>query len=69
MKITCTTTFLDGGDRFEVGDVRTVDDTRGAYFVKQAWAHASGDEAAVPHAGDVTLTVQNATIGQEVSNG
>ena len=29
MKIEATTTFLDGVDRFEVGDIRTVDNDRG----------------------------------------
>lgn len=69
MKITCTTTFLDGRDRFEKGDTRTVDDERGAHFVKQGWAHEVGDEPAAPASGDVTLAVQNATLGQEVRHG
>ena len=30
MKIVCMTTFLDGPDRFEAADVRTVDDERAA---------------------------------------
>lgn len=42
MKIHCTTTFLDGRDRFEEGDVRVVDDDRAAYFIAQGWASADG---------------------------
>ena len=33
MKIECLTTFLDGKDRYESGDVRTVDDEKVAQFV------------------------------------
>ena len=69
MKIICDTTFLDGPDRFEAGDVRTVDDGRGAYFVKNGWAHEAGSEPAAIASGAVTLDVQNGTLGQEVRNG
>ena len=69
MKIVCDTTFLHDRDRFEKGDQRTVDDSLGAYFIKNGWAHAVGDEPAAPASGDVTLAVQNATLGQEVRNG
>lgn len=69
MKITCTTTFLDGPDRFEKGDQRTVDDERGAYFIKHGWAHVAGSAPGEAASGDVTLDVQNAVIGQEVRNG
>lgn len=69
MKITCTTTFLDGPERFEAGDTRTVSDERGAYFIKNGWAHAAGSEPAAAASGDVTLAVHNATLGQEVRHG
>lgn len=69
MKIICDTTFLDGVERFEQGDIRTVDPKRGAYFVANGWAHAVGGEPAAPASGDVTLAVQNATLGQEVRHG
>ena len=42
MKIICDTTFLDGRDRFEKDDQRTVDDERGAYFIANGWAHEAG---------------------------
>jgi hypothetical protein len=38
MKIHCLTTFLDGTERFESGDTRTVDDERGARLVAAGWA-------------------------------
>ncbi len=70
MKIICTTTFLDGPDRFEAGDTRTVSDERGAYFVKNGWAHAAGSEPAAPATGDVTLAVNSAKLGhKEATNG
>ncbi|MCC7066307.1 MAG: hypothetical protein IT456_26165, partial [Planctomycetes bacterium] len=69
MKIICDTTFLDGKDRFENGDQRTVDDVRGAYFIANGWAHEVGGEPAAPAVGDVTLDVHKSVLGQEVRNG
>ena len=68
MKITCLTTFLDGPDRFDQGDVRTVDDTRAAYFIANGWATA-GNAPVVIEAGDVTLEVQDGLMGQEADHG
>lgn len=64
MRIECTTTFLHGADRFEAGDVRTVPDELGAYFVQQGWA--KGGE---PVVGDVTLDVQDGTHTVKDDNG
>ncbi len=69
MKIICTTTFLDGPERFESGDVRTVDDARGAYFAANGWASPVGAEPIEPASGDVTLAVQSAVHIQGVSHG
>lgn len=69
MKIHCLTTFLDGTDRFEAGDTRTVDDERAARFIAAGWACIPGSDPVAPASGDVTLNVQNAVIGQEVRNG
>lgn len=70
MKIEATTTFLDGVDRFEVGDIRTVDDERGARMVANGWARESGGAApVVPSAGEVTLDIQKGVIGLGDSNG
>lgn len=71
MKIECTTTFLDGRDRFENGDIRTVNDERGAYFVEQGWARdLSGVvQTGTPAEGPVTLDTHDSTIGQESSHG
>jgi hypothetical protein len=44
MKIRALTTFLDGRDRFEADDQRTVDDARGHRFVAHGWAVEVGQE-------------------------
>lgn len=69
MKITCATTFLDGPERFEAGDVRQVDDERGARFVAAGWATPEGSEAVSTAAGDVALDVQSVTHKTEVIYG
>ena len=70
MKIICTTTFKHGRDAFELGDVRTVDDDIGAYFIANGWAREPGAEAVAAAIGDTTLDVQKAVIGhKEVTRG
>lgn len=69
MRIICTTTFLDGRDRFEAGDTRTVDDERGSYFVANGWATADGQAAGNAAQADASLAIANSTIGQEASHG
>lgn len=67
MKIHCLTTFLDGPDRFEAGDVRTVDDERAARFIDAGWAHADGAEPQPAAEGAVTLNIANAKHGHGVT--
>lgn len=71
MRIQCLTTFLDGPDRFERGDLRTVADERGAFFVAQGWAAPEGrvTAAASTEHGNVVLDIQDATMSQEVKHG
>jgi len=70
MKIEATTTFLDGTDRFEAGDVRTVDDERGARLVANGWAQEVGADAVpVAPTSEVTLDIHNGVIGLGDSNG
>ena len=59
MRIECTTTFLDGRERFEKGDIFTVDDDTAAYFIKSGWAKEVGapDAQAAP-IDPTTLDVQ-----------
>lgn len=71
MKIECLTAFLDGTDRYESGDVRTVDDEKGAQFVANGWAKdvagrvATGDAVTV----GADLAINNSVIGLGDSNG
>lgn len=60
MKIKCTTTFLDGTDRFEKDDVRTVDDARAERFIANGWASAiTATELAIQ---DVTIPTSTEVI-------
>lgn len=65
MRIEATTTFLDGKDRFEKGDIRTVEDERGARFVADGWAKdlAGGVATGAPAAGMTSLDIQSSTLG------
>lgn len=66
MRIHCTTTFLDGTQRFVKDDIRTVDDADGERFIRAGWAVREGAAAAPAAAADpVTLQVQNASQGQK----
>ncbi len=70
MKIEALTTFLDGADRFEKEDVRTVDDERGAYFVSNGWAKdLSGGVATGEAAASVDLNIDPADHVSGDSNG
>lgn len=69
MKIKIKTTFLDGRDRFEAGDARTVDDADGARFIANGWAYVVGGEASPPDSGPVTLDIHDAKQGQGAKNG
>ena len=70
MKIECLTTFLDGTDRFEMGDVRTVSDERGARLVANGWAKDTEGRVATGEAtASVDLTINSSTIGTGDSNG
>lgn len=70
MRIECTVTFLDGRERYECGDIFTVDDTRGVYFTQNKWAKEVG--AAAPEMAatvPVNLSIHSAVIGTGDSNG
>lgn len=70
MKINCTTTFKEGRETFHEGDQRTVSDEDGARFIANGWAVEVGASAEPPASpGDVSLDVQNSTLGQEASHG
>lgn len=71
MKIEALTTFLDGRERFEQGDIRTVDDGRGTRLVAAGWARdVSGDVPTGPAAsGPADLEIHNAVMGQEARHG
>ncbi|HQU77988.1 MAG TPA: hypothetical protein PLU47_00825 [Azonexus sp.] len=70
MKIEALTTFLDGKDRFEQGDIRTVDGERGAYFVENGWAKdLSGEVATGETGGNAGLVIESAAHVSGDSNG
>ena len=70
MKIECLTIFIDGTDRFETGDVRTVSDERGARFVANGWAKDTEGRVATGEASaSVDLNINSSTIGTGDSNG
>lgn len=71
MKIKCLMTFLDGAERFEKGDSRTVEDERGARFVANGWAEDESGRVATGDviAGETDLSINHALMGQEDSNG
>jgi hypothetical protein len=69
MKIKVLTTFLDGSDRFEKDDVRTVNDADAERFIANGWA-SDGTADPVPQpGGPVNLDVQDSNVGQEASYG
>ena len=60
MKIVCDTDFKHGTDQFHQGDLRTVSNDDGAYFVSNGWAHELGGEAAASNSTvEATLDVQS----------
>lgn len=67
MKIKCLTPFLDGTDRFEVDDTRTVDDERGARFIAAGWAEdlsgalPTGEPTSAP--ADLSIQAGNLNLG------
>lgn len=69
MKITCTSTFLDGRDRFEAGETRVVDDDRGRYFIAQGWATDGAAPPAGAAADPAALTIATAQHGQGAHHG
>ena len=69
MRIECKTTFLDGAERFEAGDIRTVDDGRGQRFLAHGWASEIGQPAAPQGTDPVSLDINNAHVGVGDSNG
>lgn len=70
MRIHCTTTFLDGRDRFEAGDTRTVADDDAARFIAAGWATAEGAAASPAAPADpATLSIDNATHAQGANHG
>lgn len=70
MRIECTDTFLDGRERFERGDIFTIDDAQAKRFIANKWAKEVGAPApAAPDAAPVNLDIQNASMGQKDNHG
>ena len=69
MRIECLTTFLDRTERFEEGDVRTIDDERAQRFINNGWAVEPGKQPKQQAQAAASLTPHNSTIGLGDSNG
>lgn len=69
MRIECKATFLDGADRFEAGDIRTVDDARAQRFLAHGWASEVGQPAAPQSTEPVNLDIENARMGHGAKHG
>lgn len=71
MKIKCLMTFLDGAERFEKDDSRTVEDSRGARFVANGWAEDESGHVATGEVttGETDLSINNVIQGQELTHG
>lgn len=69
MRIHCLTTLLDGSDRFEKDDARTVDDERGARFVANGWAKEQDGPAVTTADGDTALSIDNSNTSLEDNHG
>jgi hypothetical protein len=66
MRIECTTTFLDGRERFEKGDIFTVPDADAAYFIGNKWAKEVGAPDPEPNPAEpATLDVQGVSHKQK----
>ncbi len=65
MKIQILNTFLDGRDRYEAGDIRTVPDDDGARFVAAGWAKDLAGQVATgePATGEAALDIHKSTLG------
>jgi hypothetical protein len=69
MRIECTTTFLDGAERFEACYIRTVDDARAPRLLAHGWPSEVGQPAAPQSTDTVNLDIHKAVNGTKDSNG
>lgn len=69
MKIECKTTFLDGRERYEAGEVRTVNKYDGRRFITNGWAFFRAELEEPGDLGSTRLGIQNSVIGTGDSNG
>jgi hypothetical protein len=71
MRVKVLGTFLDGRDRYEAGDERTVDERVGALAVRNGWAVEIGElPVEMPSAPEpVTLEIHGAAHAAGDSNG
>lgn len=65
MRIKALTTFLDGRNRFEKDDLRTVSDEDGARYVANGWAEDEAGRVATGEAatGETDLAIDKSVIG------
>lgn len=64
MRIHIESTFLDGRDRFEEGDTRSVPDADAARFIAAGWARpVDGEAVAADTPATSDLTINNGQLG------
>ena len=70
-RIHCNTTFLDGVDRFEAGDVRSLDAERAARLIASGWASpADAPTSSAPaDQSAADLTIKSAKHAQGAKHG
>jgi hypothetical protein len=69
MRIRCLSNFKHGRSQYYQGDLITVPDSDGAYFVGLGWAADETGGTGTPNQGPTGLDIQNSTIGTGDTNG
>lgn len=63
MKILCKCSFKHGRDAFEQGDIRTVSDEDGEYFLSNGWAVADDGTTYEAFVGELSIKPDDSFIG------
>lgn len=69
MKLECLTTFKEGREIYEKGDIRTVPDSIAHRALGLGWAREVGKDGIPLSSGDAALNIHKSAIGLGDSNG